>query len=276
MLKPFRQFMEGLIDYAGLFPPATLTMDKAIRNYAKFRQSSEAWMLGRFICPATRLSELEPYKAILFPNGESWRFSVLGKGGATEKEFLKNLREDLMNISAFKEFQGERVIVDAFEVRLPQKLIASGTSAEIARFLNRVAEVIEQEGPPELTVAYEGGFPENWPSRIGVQVMGLAEHNRYISGSGSFRHYQPALYKIRCGGVEAHHYPTPEQVARVLLSCLTHHQAFKATAGLHHPVRHFNRSAGVKMHGFLNVFGAAIIALAHNLEYEQILEIILD
>jgi hypothetical protein len=56
--KSLRALMAGAIDYAGLFPPAKLPMDQAIRNYARYRQEPESWMLGRFVCPAARFDEV--------------------------------------------------------------------------------------------------------------------------------------------------------------------------------------------------------------------------
>jgi len=47
-----------LIDYAGLFPPAKLSMEAAIAEYYASRRGPKAWMLGRFIVPASRLPEL--------------------------------------------------------------------------------------------------------------------------------------------------------------------------------------------------------------------------
>jgi hypothetical protein len=58
MSLAFRAFMSELIDYAGLFPPARLDLDTAIRKYARYRDQDEAWMLGRFIIPAGQLAQL--------------------------------------------------------------------------------------------------------------------------------------------------------------------------------------------------------------------------
>ena len=54
--------MEGLsrlIDHAALFPPASMDMPAAVAEDARARRSEEAWMLARFVCPASRLRELE-------------------------------------------------------------------------------------------------------------------------------------------------------------------------------------------------------------------------
>jgi hypothetical protein len=63
--------------------------------------------------------------------------------------------------------------------------------------------------------------------------------------------------KLRCGGVEPSAYPSVADVAAFIDDAVSCGVPFKATAGLHHPVRHFNTDAGVTMHGFLNVLVAA-------------------
>lgn len=53
-----RALLERMIDHAPLFPPAALPMDEALAEDRWARGSAEAWMLGRFVCPASRLGEL--------------------------------------------------------------------------------------------------------------------------------------------------------------------------------------------------------------------------
>lgn len=72
--------------------------------------------------------------------------------------------------------------------------------------------------------------------------------------------------KIRTGGVTAEAFPTTEAVARFIADCAKVGIAFKATAGLHHPVRcvkpltHGASAPIGAMHGFLNVFLASAFA----------------
>ena len=71
--------------------------------------------------------------------------------------------------------------------------------------------------------------------------------------------------KIRTGGVVPEAIPSVEQVARFLRACYAAGVAFKATAGLHHPVRgeqsltYEPDSPRAVLHGFLNVFLAAVL-----------------
>jgi hypothetical protein len=85
-----------------------------------------------------------------------------------------------------------------------------------------------------------------------------------------------AGFKIRTGGVTPEVFPSPEQIACALNVCNLNKIELKATAGLHHPVRHYNDGVNTKMHGFLNVFGAGILALANNLNEREIKYILSD
>jgi hypothetical protein len=75
-----------------------------------------------------------------------------------------------------------------------------------------------------------------------------------------------AFAKIRTGGVRPEAIPTTADVAAFILACADHRLAFKATAGLHHPIRaphpltYDADSLRAVTHGFLNVFLAAAFA----------------
>jgi hypothetical protein len=59
--------------------------------------------------------------------------------------------------------------------------------------------------------------------------------------------------KVRCGGLEAAAFPSPEQLAAFLVAAARRGIAFKATAGLHHAVRYRDPATGFTHHGFLNL-----------------------
>ncbi|MFN2564756.1 MAG: hypothetical protein ABR499_07070 [Gemmatimonadaceae bacterium] len=103
-----RSLLAGAIDYAGLFPPASLPMREAVRNYAAYRVSPDAWALGHFVVPIGRLAELRQSAADLLPSaGEPpWHLSaIVGSVGAVD-------------CSAFGALEGTGVAVDAVEVRV--------------------------------------------------------------------------------------------------------------------------------------------------------------
>jgi hypothetical protein len=72
--------------------------------------------------------------------------------------------------------------------------------------------------------------------------------------------------KVRTGSTKPEGIPSVEEVAGFILACGGRRLAFKATAGLHHPVRaeypltYEANAPRAVMHGFLNVFLAAAFA----------------
>lgn len=75
-----------------------------------------------------------------------------------------------------------------------------------------------------------------------------------------------ARAKIRTGGVTVDAIPSTQEIADFLIGCVKAKIPFKATAGLHHPLRSTQKltyeenSTSAVMHGFVNVFVAAAIA----------------
>jgi hypothetical protein len=65
--------LQQAIDYAGLFPPAGLDLEAAVRNYASYREGRDAWALGRFVLPAAKIAEF----ADRWPLYVEWPISLL-------------------------------------------------------------------------------------------------------------------------------------------------------------------------------------------------------
>ena len=81
---------------------------------------------------------------------------------------------------------------------------------------------------------------------------------------------QPTFgYKMRTGGVTADAFPSSAQIACALVAPATHQVPIKFTAGLHHPIRQYREEVKTKMHGFLNVLGAAVLAAEHKWDAGQ-------
>ena len=185
MTEALHTLVAGLIDYAGLFPPAELEMAEAQRKYASYAAGEHAWVLGRFIVPAAQLDEVEP----------SWKCSVIGIPTR---------------------------VVDSCEIKVPT-----------ARELPSV--------PPGVIAYYE---------------LPIAEDPAPLAGTR-------ARAKIRTGGLTPDAFPSSAALARFLARCAAARVPFKATAGLHHPLRSIQRctydaeSPTALMHGFVNVFLAA-------------------
>lgn len=244
----------GIIDYAGLFPPARLPLGEAIRNYAEYRRSRDAWMMSRFIIPAAKLQELNDYSD-LFEVDPPFLFSVTSSGGKTPDEFLENLPGDIDHIDGFVARHGGRVSVDLLEVRLP---VSGMTSDSILELLNRADTLLKEGGMAELVPYFEVNWSGDWIRDFDNATEALQGFNNDRART----HH--AGFKLRCGGVQPHEVPESIVVATALDRCAAREVPFKATAGLHHPFRHWRGDYGGWMHGFVNVFFAGAIALKYH------------
>jgi hypothetical protein len=85
-----------------------------------------------------------------------------------------------------------------------------------------------------------------------------------------------ARAKVRTGGVTPESVPPPAQVIDFIAACRREGVPFKATAGLHHPIRGSYRltyepdSPIGTMYGFLNVFVAAALLYSGDTEHTAI------
>jgi hypothetical protein len=221
-----RALLTRVIDYAGLFPPASLSLDESIRNHARYLNEPESWMLGRFICPAAKLADLIPYLNELFTEQTALPLSVLGRAGPGE-----SYKADFLDMAKFRDECGERANIDAYETKMESRL--PGRSEDV--FVEFPWDKIE----------------------IGARMTGVG-------------------FKLRTGGTEANAFPPIQIVAHAIAECRDVSKHMKFTAGLHHPIRHFNSSVNTKMHGFVNVFVAGTLAHAIDLSEAQLIPILND
>jgi hypothetical protein len=181
-----RALLENLIDYAGMYPPASLPFETAVINYDSYRNGDYAWMLRWLVIGAQNLRCLPPYL--------DGHLSVLGE------------------------------IDEARAATLETKSIVSA------------------QRPVYCEVALNN-----------LQILDD------VNKAGCFA-------KIRTGGVKPEAIPSPADVAAFITACAESQLPFKATAGLHHPIRaeyaltYEADAPRAMMHGFLNVLMASAFA----------------
>ncbi len=237
--------LSEIVDYAGLFPPAGLAMKPAVENYAQYLRGSETWMLGRFVLPIGRLTEFLEASRAMISVGQPWRLSVLVPAPVDNGAVF---REHLADVRAFNA-RGYGAQIDSIETRLES--IAA-------------ADLVQEDCGNDVNVFWEMGLREDVNTRV-AWVNSL-----------SGRHFA----KARTGGIESAMIPDAKLVAEFIANCVRHNVGFKATAGLHHPLRSSYRltyepeSPCATMYGFLNVFVAAVLAQTHWMSAEQIATIL--
>ncbi len=215
-MTPIEALLTGLIDYAGLYPPASLDMHTAVRNYFEYSHSAYALALGRFVVG------LDSFPFLLDAAGEKLRGAKLTVIAGRRADW-----EDL-----------HRLVAQGFAIEAVE--IKDTLTAEIGRIAMRI--------PPGIAIYFEVPMDSSHAMLDAVATAG-------------------ARVKIRTGGTAAESFPSTQRLAQMLAELASRHLIFKATAGLHHPLRgrfaltNADGSPTAVMHGFMNLATAA--ALLH-------------
>jgi hypothetical protein len=218
----------ALVDYAGLFPPASRTMAEAAAEYAEYRQGPDRAMLGRFVVAALRLDELGEVatREGLPGAGPGWELSVVL--GAHHPD-------ELERIASFQAAWPDGFVVAAVEAKVPT--------------VGSVPVVVERLDP-----SWECFLEVPHQVQYGELIAAIAE-----AGVGA---------KLRTGGTTPDAFPSARVLTRFLMAVTRHRVPYKLTAGLHHPWRgafpltYARDSASHVMHGYLNVMVAAALLRA--------------
>ncbi|HEY0994794.1 MAG TPA: hypothetical protein VGD77_02265 [Gemmatimonadaceae bacterium] len=227
--------LRDAIDYAGLFPPAALAMPQAVEQYARYLRSDDRWALGRFVVQATRLDELAAAAAhITLRAGEPgahWRVSAL----------LGDAAAELPMVAAFNDRRGVEVPGTPGDARVDSVELKAATTAGVA--------------------AAGRAIPRDLAAYVEIPLLGAGDQRPLVAAIAD----AGLRAKVRTGGVTPEAFPSPTEVARFIAACVELAVPFKATAGLHHPLRAEYRltyapdSPRGAMFGFLNVFAATAL-----------------
>ncbi len=234
LTSSLRILLSNLIDYAGLYPPANLNMEGALRRYASHRASENNWALGRFVVSVDKLEQFEEsIQALPHRAGEedAWRLTAIAAGPDLEPEL-----EKVALFNRRREKAGEL----GFAARIDAIEWKPGGEGEI--------DGIKDLPPVSISIYCE----------IGIENLEIKLIDAIVRAG--------VRAKVRTGGVTTDKFPSSAQLAAFLVVCAERNVGFKATAGLHHPLRAIHpltyepNSPRELMHGFLNVFAAAAFA----------------
>ncbi len=227
--------LTGLIDYAGLFPPAALAMDQATSNYASYRSSNQHGYLARFILPYSRIDEWQA--SLGTQPSQPWSISLLASDPA-----------QLAEIPALNQRYHGWLVIDTVEIKAERLEQIAAINAAVPENVTVFVEIPHDPDPSSLIAA--------------LRSTGLRA-------------------KLRTGGIIAAAFPEPEQILRFLHACISNGVAYKATAGLHHPLRGQYRLTYATdsdlgwMYGYLNIILASAL-LQENAAHQEVIAALLE
>lgn len=209
--------LAGLIDYAGLYPPASLDMRSAVENYRRYRSGQHRNALGRFIVDLGRIDEL----CAAAGSHLDLKLTIILAQPSLAGELPKLIDRGLP--------------IESVECKAPSPRDLEQLILNLPREIEAYIEIPVEPVQPEML--------------------------RAIFNAGG-------RVKLRMGGVVAESFPSIAAVARMLAALAEAQLSFKATAGLHHPLRlrhpftYAHDSPAGWMHGFINLLCAT--ALIHS------------
>ncbi|UCF65139.1 MAG: hypothetical protein JSW33_04705 [bacterium] len=274
MYHSFKAFMNGLIDYAGLFPPARLSLEEAFDRFLAYQEHPSGWILSHFICPARLLPKLITYRKILQEKEIKPFLTVLPDSDKTPGVYLRAFEKNIQKLDEFLQRMDQWVNIGAFEFRIPSEFLADKTFPPLHEFFLAIHEKIKQVGIQHPKLFFELHKSGKWLKYVDLFAKEIERFNELILDNEFSELSGIAGLKLRCGGESPEIFPSGDEISVVLSACSARRIPFKATAGLHHPIRQFNLSVQHMMHGFLNVFCAAMLTFHHRLSKDQILTIL--
>jgi hypothetical protein len=250
MHQTLRTLLDGLIDYAGLFPPAGLALEPALECYARESMGEHAAALGRFICPVSRLADLSKAAGPLMPG----TFATSGYREMTQGR-------PAWRISVIID-QPLDLAIDAIDHFNDHHARAEHGLAEVDALEMKIDQ------PDDIDTALDIIPDDILPF---FEFQSMDDPRGFIAALAG----ADAAAKIRCGGITPDAIPPAPRVAAFLAACAAAEVPFKATAGLHHPIRaeqnltYDPQPPRAIMHGFINVFLAAALLHARAIDPDQ-------
>ncbi|HEX6336966.1 MAG TPA: hypothetical protein VFZ85_08435 [Jiangellaceae bacterium] len=210
-----------LIDDAALFPPGNAPMPEAVPAHERHRTQWYAPLVGPFLCPAARVSELSQHATAKLG------VIVVASGPGDIEPAVQTVLAD------------PQLELRGVEVPMRGEPLADSARRTLVAL---DAALVDADDPDQLPVYVEIPRAPGW--RDALDQVAVAGYRS----------------KLRTGGETAEAFPAEHEVAAFIIACREFDVRFKFTAGLHHAIRH-TTSDGLEQHGFLNALAAVAEAL---------------
>lgn len=239
MSPALRALLHEVIDYAGQFPPASLSLEDASAEFQAIMGSPDRFWTRRFIVKAPQLGELQG-------SMREWPLAIVARPAA---EGLRGqLNAIIDDLAALAEDEGQP---ETLELAIPPQEAALKEALGVMK--KRADDLAGTQ------VYFELGWGDD-----------LAD---LMSEAASI--WEDTGFKARTGGVTAAEFPSPGRLAEFLHTATSLDLPFKLTAGLHDPITHADEALGVTRFGFLNALGAAALARSEDLSTREVHDLLL-
>lgn len=260
-----KYFMTRIIDYAGMYPPAKLPFTDAFSNYLNYQNDADNWMMERFVFPIAKHNEISTFSTNLSTHKHLVKLSILPQYSDSERIFVETFREDFQNLlQAVKESPGE-FDLNFFEFKLPKE-IAEADQNRVYPFFDELISITKIRPNQKVKFFIEMSIGSDWKYSM----------NRFTNLLTYYPKAKQLGFKLRCGGITSDTFPEAFIVANAIHLCREKDLPIKFTAGLHHPLSHFNSSLNTRMYGFFNILGAAVLSFTHLLSLNELEEMIME
>lgn len=245
-----RALLSNIVDYAGTFPPAALSLEAALKEAATCRtQLAHPWLFSKMALPLDSLKKLSPrLLSEQGADGHAWLFTALGsaqKDESSAADFAQVIDWDLREASRFNDRFWESSVrqgIIGYETRLPANLLSNPQSEVLRAYLDPALDRVTAVSGNKVQLYIEIPWLAEWKKSIdGVAdaiTFWMEENAGLLSTVG---------LKFRTGG---QYQPTAEQLAHAISVCVSRRLKIKTTQGLHAAV------SDAKGIGFVNLFSA--------------------
>lgn len=219
----------GFFDDAAVFPPGSAPLARAVRDHLWRRGTAYGPAVGNLLVTVTDADALlREARAAAMAAGIDLTADPVSAGLVVAPGELADARAAAARLAS-------EVIVSGFEL----KTDPSASNAEIIGLIDAVTN-----------------------ADLGTAVHVELDRAQLHDGAAAAFAETPVKIKFRTGGLQAAVFPSPAELAEVIVTAVRAGVPFKLTAGLHRAVRHTNPATGFPHHGFLNIAVATALARA--------------
>tara|TARA_R110000868_G_scaffold306734_4_gene568162 strand:+ start:31118 stop:32107 length:990 start_codon:yes stop_codon:yes gene_type:complete len=273
MNKSIEQLLTSSVNYAGLYPPAGLKLNEALRNYVDFSHSKYAWMLANFLMPHSELPALASFADRKHKLKGPLSLCITGPETKTLFEFKNSINSIEEEIKvAHRGYPGE-VRTNLLELKLPLSSVETLNPEELVKAMEVVVSTTAESRLLPHRVFFEIPGTE-FDAEITKKIIKvIAVHNKSIL-KRKIQNYLFSGIKINCSAKGAGKTPSASYLADVILYARDANVAVKFSGKENTPYPSYNYSLGSKVHGFINVFAASILAYTQDLNLEETVEVL--